>query len=175
MQIIIQPIEKDIDNNIFKLLYDSISTQFNDINVTIAPLLKVDIHNFINRQRNQLKSSNLLHWILEKIKPTKEMKILVICDMDAYSEELNFVFGEAHLGGSIAAIYLPRLRPEFYNIEQDELMFNDRIAKEAIHELGHSFGLFHCNNKRCVMYFSNSLYDTDFKNRTFCKNCKDKL
>lgn len=175
MQIIIQPIEKDIDNNIFKLLYDSISTQFNDINVTIAPILKVEIHNFINRQRNQLKSSNLLHWILEKIKPTKEMKILVICDMDAYSGELNFVFGEARLGGCIAAIYLPRLRPEFYNLEQDELMFNDRIAKEAIHELGHSFGLFHCNNKRCVMYFSNSLYDTDFKNRTFCKNCKNKL
>ena len=174
MQIIIQPIEKDKDNNI-KLLYDSISTQFNDINVTNAPTLKVDIHNFINRQRNQLKSSNLLHWILEKIKPTKEMKILVICDMDAYSGELNFVFGEAQLGGCIAAIYLLRLTPEFYNLEQDELMFNDRIAKEAIHELGHSFGLFHCNNKRCVMYFSNSLYDTDFKNRTFCKNCKNKL
>jgi archaemetzincin len=172
MQIIIQPIEKDIDNNIFKLLYDSISTQFNGINVTIAPILKVEIHNFINRQRNQLKSSNLLHWILEKIKPTKEMKILVICDMDAYSGELSFVFGEARLGGCIAAIYLPRLRPEFYNLEQDELMFNDRIAKEAIHELGHSFGLFHCNNKRCVMYFSNSLYDTDFKTEPFAKIAK---
>jgi hypothetical protein len=49
MQIIIQPIEKDIDNNIFRLLYDSISTQFNGINVIIAPMLKVDIHNFINR------------------------------------------------------------------------------------------------------------------------------
>ena len=175
MQIIIQPIEKDIDNNIFKLLYDSISTQFNDINVTIAPILKVDIHNFINRQRNQVKSSKLLHWILEKIKPTKEMKILVISDRNAYSEELNFVFGEAYLEGGIAISYLPRLRPEFYNLEQDELIFNDRIAKEAIHELGHSFGLFHCNNKRCIMYFSNSLYDTDFKNRTFCKSCKNKL
>ena len=94
---------------------------------------KVDNHNFINRPRNQLKSSNLLHWILEKIKPTKERKILVICDMDAYSGELNFVFGEAHLGGCIAAISLPRLRPEFYDLEQYELMFNDRIAKEAIH------------------------------------------
>ena len=52
MQIIIQPIEKDIDNNIFKLLYDSISTQFSDINVTIAPILKVEIHNFINRQKS---------------------------------------------------------------------------------------------------------------------------
>jgi archaemetzincin len=78
-----------------------------------------------------------LHWILEKIKPTKEMKILVICDRDAYSGELNFIFREAHLEGGIVAIYLPRLRPKVYNPKHDVLMFNDRIAKEAIHELGH--------------------------------------
>jgi archaemetzincin len=175
MEIIIQPIEKDINNNILKLLYDSISIEFNNIDVTIAPILKTDFQNFINRQRNQIRSYDLLQWILEKIKPTKEMKILVICNMDAYSGELNFVFGEAHLGGQVAAIYLPRLRSEFYNLEPNELTFYDRISKEAIHELGHSFGLFHCNNKKCVMYFSNSLGDTDFKNRTFCRNCKNKL
>jgi hypothetical protein len=44
MEIIIQPIEKDIGNNILKLLYDSISIEFNDIHVTIAPILKVDVH-----------------------------------------------------------------------------------------------------------------------------------
>ena len=175
MKIIIQPIEKGINNNILNLLHDSISIEFNNIDVTIAPILKTDIHNFINRQRNQIRSSDLLQWILEKIKPTKEMKILVIGNMDAYSGELNFVFGEAHLGGQVAAIYLPRLRSEFYNLAPNELIFYDRISKEAIHELGHSFGLFHCNNKKCVMYFSNSLGDTDFKNRTFCRNCKNKL
>jgi hypothetical protein len=31
MQIIIQPIEKDIDNNILKLLYDSISAEFDNV------------------------------------------------------------------------------------------------------------------------------------------------
>jgi archaemetzincin len=71
-------------------------------------------------------------------------------------------------------MYLPRLKQEFYNLEPDELMFNDRITKEAIHELGYSFGLFYRNNKICVLYFSNFLYDTNFKNRTFCKNCKNK-
>lgn len=89
MEIIIQPIEKNIGNNILNLLYNSISVEFNNVNVIIAPILKIDIQNFINRQRNQLRSFDLLHWILEKIKPTKEMKILVICDMDAYSGELN--------------------------------------------------------------------------------------
>jgi hypothetical protein len=63
MQIIIQPIEKDIDNNILKLLYDSISAEFD--NVIVAPTLKIDIQNFIDRRKNQIRSTNLLHWILE--------------------------------------------------------------------------------------------------------------
>src|SRR6187200_1132703 len=150
MEIILQPIEKDIANDILNLLYDSLSTAFNNINVTIAPTLKVEIQNFMNRQRNQIKSPILLHWILEKTKPTKEMKVLVICDMDAYSRELNFVFGEAHLTGRVAAIYLARLKPEFYDLESNEFVFSDRVTKEAVHELGHSFGLFHCNNKKCI-------------------------
>ena len=174
MQIIIQPIEKDIPTSILNLLSDSISEEFNN-NVTVAPTLKVDIQNFIDRNRNQLRSTNLLNWILEKIEPTKEMKILSICDIDAYSDNLNFVFGEASLGGQAAVIYLPRLRPEFYNQEADEHIFKDRIVKEAIHELGHTFGLIHCNNKRCVMHFSNSLNDTDYKSRSLCENCTNKL
>jgi archaemetzincin len=136
MQVIIQPIEKDIDNNILNLLSDSISAEFNNVNnVTVAPTLKVDIQNFIDKSRNQLRSTNLLNWILERVKPTKkEMKILSICDRDAYSGNLNFVFGEAYsLGGQVATIYLPRLRPEFYNLEPDEPVFYDRIVKEAIH------------------------------------------
>ncbi len=63
MQIIIQPIEKDIDNNILKLLSDSISAEFD--NVIVAPTLKIDIQNFIDRSKNQIRYTDLLHWILE--------------------------------------------------------------------------------------------------------------
>lgn len=43
--------------------------------------------------------------------------------------------------------------------------------KEAVHELGHTFGLVHCIDPKCVMFFSNSLADTDNKNTKFCKKC----
>jgi archaemetzincin len=45
------------------------------------------------------------------------------------------------------------------------------LVKESGHELGRAFGLAHCNNTRCVMHFSNSLQDTDFKKRSFCDSC----
>ena len=34
----------------------------------------------------------------------------------------------------------------------DELLFREIIVKKVIHELGHSFGLPHCENKRCVCF-----------------------
>jgi hypothetical protein len=73
MQIIIQSIEKDIDNNIMKLLSDSISAEFDNVNnVTVATTLKVDIQNFIDRSRTYLRSTDLLNWTLERVKPTKK-------------------------------------------------------------------------------------------------------
>jgi archaemetzincin len=174
MEIIIQPLI-ELDNDILNLLTDSISKEFSNSKLTINPILKFDIEDFIDKQRNQLRSSDLLLWILETFRPSEDIKILVICDIDAYSGNLNFVFGEAYRGGRVGAIYLPRLRQEFYGLKSDKLIFYDRIVKEAIHELGHAFGLLHCNNKICVMHFSNSLQDTDIKGRSFCSNCKNNL
>jgi archaemetzincin len=99
-------------------------------------------------------------------------KTLALCDFDAYSGHLNFVFGEAYVDGRVSAIYLPRLRQEFYGLKPDESLFYQRIVKEAVHELGHAFGLNHCQNIRCVMHFSNSLYDTDIKTSHLCNVCK---
>jgi archaemetzincin len=41
------------------------------------------------------------------------------------------------------------------------------LLEEAVHELGHIFRLSHCEKRGCVMHFSNSLNDTDFKNYYF--------
>ena len=175
MEIIIHPLQTDVvDNDILRLLADSISNEFSDSTVSIGPTYKFNIDIFIDKSRNQLNSPDLLHSLFNKIKPAKRKKFLLISDRDAYSYDLNFVFGQAYQGGRIAVVYLPRLR-EFYGLKPDELLFRERIVKEAIHELGHSFGLAHCDNKRCVMYFSNSLYDTDYKGIVFCLSCKNNL
>jgi archaemetzincin len=67
------------------------------------------------------------------------------------------------------------LRESFYGKKEDEEILILRIAKEIIHEVGHLKGFNHCKNKRCVMAFSNSIYDTDFKDYKFCNECKRRL
>jgi archaemetzincin len=128
-----------------------------------------------NKTRNQWKSSMILEWTLREMNPNSYTKILAICDLDAYSNGLNFVFGEAHRGGRVGAIYLSRLRQEFYGFLPDADLFQQRIIKEAIHELGHVFGLSHCEKRSCIMHFSNSLRDTDFKDPYFCNRCNGLL
>ena len=96
-------------------------------------------------------------------------KWLGVVDVDLYTPGLNFVFGQAQMGGPAAVIALPRLRQGFYGLPDDEALFHQRAVKEAVHELGH------CRNPRCVMSFSNSLHDVDRKERDFCPSCRLKL
>lgn len=102
-------------------------------------------------------------------------RVLGIIDKDLYVSELNFVFGQAESPGSHALISITRLRQEFYGLAKDDKIFFDRVIKEAVHELGHTYGLSHCSNPKCVMFFSNSLPDTDRKSSLFCERCLKKL
>ncbi len=66
---------------------------------------------------------------------------------------------------------LARLHPVFYGQPEDGERFRLHVLKEAAHELGHTLGLGHCPDRRCVMHFSNTLDDTDFKGADFCLRC----
>lgn len=126
-----------------------------------------------HKRRNQYLSTAILMEISKKKEYRKYEKVLGVIDCDLYVPELNFVFGEA--GPRIAVISLTRLRQEFYGLPPDPVLFQRRVLTEAIHELGHTFGLGHCTNPYCVMYFSNSLSDTDRKGPQFCSPCRNRL
>jgi len=102
-------------------------------------------------------------------------RCLGIVDVDLYSPGLNFVFGEADISAGVAVISVYRLRQERYGLPRDEGLFQDRVIKEAVHELGHTYNLGHCQDIRCVMHFSNSLADTDIKGTSFCQKCQQRL
>jgi archaemetzincin len=126
-----------------------------------------------NKKRNQYLSTAILKTLMEQKEYTAYEKVLGVVDQDLYVPELNFVFGEA--GQKAAIISLTRLRQEFYRLPQDQDLFDKRALTEAVHELGHTYGLGHCRNPQCVMFFSNSLTDTDRKGPEFCQDCGKRL
>jgi len=126
-----------------------------------------------DRRRGQYRSDDILAQLRRLGLPAERW--LGVVDLDLYTPGLNFVFGQAQMGGPAAIIALPRLRQSFYGLPEGEALFHERAVKEAVHELGHTYGLGHCSNPRCVMSFSNSLRDVDRKERDFCPSCRRKL
>jgi archaemetzincin len=51
----------------------------------------------------------------------------------------------------------------------------ERLVKEAVHELGHTFGLRHCDDWRCVMTSSHSVERLDVKTPEFCEACASQV
>ncbi len=131
-----------------------------------------DLTQAYSAERRQYLSSKLLASLG---KSEREEKVVGVADVDLYVPRLNFVFGEADIVSGTAIISLCRLRQEYYGLAPDEALFLERAAKEIVHELGHTFGLGHCPNNRCVMHFSNSLADTDLKEAHFCSMCRPKI
>jgi archaemetzincin len=135
------------------------------------PIPEIPKHLF-DGKRNQYQSDHLLSWLQKTLKPSNVTKLLAVCAFDAYFGNYNFCFGEAIIGGRVAAVYLQRLLPRYGNGNNKlRTLLQDRLTKEAIHELGHTFGLRHCSHGSCIMYKSKTILDTDNKRREFCKVC----
>jgi archaemetzincin len=134
----------------------------------------IDPASTYNTTRLQYHSTQILARLLE-LPARAGDKTLGVCDVDLFIPILTFVFGEAQLNNRAALISVQRLRQSFYGLPADERRFYERCEKEAVHELGHAFGLVHCWRYECVMHFSNSIEQVDLKQSRFCAACSGRL
>jgi len=138
--------------------------------VRTLPSIPVPSESFEAR-RNQYYSTRILKEMLGGV-PQDALKLLGVTDKDLCIPILTYVFGEAQVGGTAAVVSLARLRQEHYGLAPDRPLLLERLRKESLHELGHTFGLVHCPSRDCVMYLSNTVVDVDTRGREFCWGCQ---
>lgn len=146
---------------------------FLEVPVRTTGNMPIPDHSF-EAERNQYHSTKILKELVREA-PADSLKVLGVVEKDLCIPILTFVYGEAQLNGVGALVSLARLRQEFYGVRPDEDIFRDRLHKEALHELGHTFGLIHCSLVECLMYLSNTILDVDRKGRAFCRHCQNAL
>ncbi|HEY3205132.1 MAG TPA: archaemetzincin family Zn-dependent metalloprotease [Thermoanaerobaculia bacterium] len=135
--------------------------------VVVAPAIPLPPGSY-DASRRQYRSTNILD-ALSKIRRPEWERLLGVADVDLYVPELNFVFGEADSRRGVAVFSLARLHTG------DAALFARRATTEAIHELGHTWGLSHCSDPTCVMWFSNTLSESDRKGTRFCRQHEAEL
>lgn len=118
----------------------------------------------VDPRRGQHSSRGMLQWLLGRV-PPGAARVLGITDVDLCMPVLTFVFGEAQLDGPAAVVSTARLR------DTDAARTVARLAKESVHELGHTFGLLHCRTPTCVMSRSGSVRAVDLKGARLCPAC----
>lgn len=160
------------EKGLLELIVDDIEREF------LVPVKTregyLDLSDYYDPARKQYNGNDLLKEIELRF-ASDTTKTLGLFNVDLFIPILTYIFGQAFLNGrsGIASIY--RLSNERYGIKKDQEIFVDRIRKEVIHELGHTFGLYHCSNPTCVMRSSTYVEDIDQKEHSLCHKCKAEL
>ena len=127
-------------------------------------------------RRGQHSSREMLRWLVAHA-PPDGTRLLGITDVDLCIPILTFVFGEAQLAGRAAVVSCARLVDD-----DDPGVTTRRLACEAVHELGHTFGLVHCTGTAaaaggagpCVMSRAPSVRAVDAKSGRLCPDCRSR-
>jgi archaemetzincin len=121
-------------------------------------------------RRQQYCSTRILEKLAQEA-PDGALKVVGLTRVDLFIPILTHVYGEAQLGGRSCVVSTYRLR-EGLRRDLPGPVYCERIAKEAIHELGHTFKLLHCPEPSCIMHYCRHIRDVDVKSYSLCRHCR---
>lgn len=157
----------DFEAGLFESLSHKISRIFRCRIEEVSLLQNIEFA--FDETRDQYHSTRILEELANRA-PDSAIKVLAITDVDLFIPILTHVYGEAQLGGKACMISTYRLKDGLSPMEPQE-EFLGRVFKEAIHELGHTFNLLHCQDHTCIMHYCRSEDDVDRKSEELCRYC----
>uniref|UniRef100_A0A8D2CU63 Archaemetzincin-2 n=1 Tax=Sciurus vulgaris TaxID=55149 RepID=A0A8D2CU63_SCIVU len=148
----------------------------------------------------QIHAGHILKF-LKKKKPADAFCVVGVTMIDLYPRDSwNFVFGQASLTDGVGIFSFARYGSDFYSSHyegtvkklqkkssNDYSIFDNyfipeitsvlllRSCKTLTHEIGHIFGLRHCQWLTCLMQGSNHLEEADLRPLNLCPICLRKL
>ncbi|MGA7080638.1 MAG: archaemetzincin family Zn-dependent metalloprotease [Terriglobales bacterium] len=159
----------NVDDGLLKDLRPAIEETFR-VSCKVLPV-RLDPEFAYHGERQQYHSSEIIHR-MQSLVTEDTWRLLGVTSVDLYIPILTFVFGEAQMGGPCAVVSAHRLRQELYGLPADPEVFRQRAIKEAVHELGHTVSLTHCEDYRCAMAPSHAVEWIDLKESTLCTACR---
>ena len=159
----------DLDRRLAERLAAPLAREFECRIELVSPALDPEFA--YHPERQQYHSTEILAALQNLLTPDT-WRLLAVASMDLYIPILTFVFGEAQTRGRCAVASSHRLRQEFYGLAADPSLLEQRLIKEAVHELGHTLGLTHCDDYQCAMAASHSVEWIDLKSATLCTYCR---
>jgi len=159
----------DVDRLLLEDLSEALSDTFG-LSSQILPA-RLGPEFALHPTRMQYHSTEILGRLPSFVQPDT-WRLLGVTELDLYIPILTFVFGEAQVGNSCAVVSTHRLRQEFYGLPSDGGVLRERLLKEAVHELGHTLRLPHCEDYRCAMAPSHAVEWIDLKGSAFCPDCR---
>ena len=160
------------DNSILKSIASGVKNEFGK-NTSLSEG-HIDLTDYFDASRGQYNANELLKAVDEGFSNNYH-KTIGLFSVDLFIPILTFIYGQAYLGGQSAVASSHRLSNTRYGLPMNPALFHERLIKEVVHELGHTFGLIHCERPECVMHSSTYVEEIDQKSQHLCNSCRQKI
>jgi|SRR6516162_4097541 archaemetzincin len=161
-----------VDAGLLDWLRQALGEKFRVRTELVSPGLEISFA--FHAERQQYHSSEILAR-MQSLVNQDTWKLLGVTSLDLYIPILTFVFGEAEVGGASALVSYHRLRQDFYGLPKDLDLLANRLLIEAVHELGHTLRLTHCEDYRCAMAAAHAVEWIDIKDSGYCEACMSRV